>query len=479
MISEQNVLQTLKSRFGFDAFKPGQSEIISALLADESVMAMLPTGGGKSLIYQMVGYLRPGVTIIVTPLLSLMQDQVARLNYQGERAVVAFNSTLTGYERQRVLARLGQYRFVFISPEMLSQEDVISAFQQVDINLMVIDEAHTMLTWGPDFRPDYLALPQIHERLNTPQLLLLTATATPEMLAKLKDDFAKETRKWFTYVESVNRPNIYLHTEHFTQRQDKKERLASLITTLKGPGLVYFSSRKQATAMARELQRETGKRIAAYHGGLESTERFRIQQQFMLGQLDVIMATSAFGMGIDKDNIRYVIHYHMSSDIPNYLQEFGRAGRNGDTAVAILLFAPGDEQLHYGLIDQTIPEKQAIQAFYETGRIKSPEQQRLLAYYQQAGYSEIDVKNIMAERREKRYADLDKMRQYANANGRLREQILMFFSESIQEEQKAFESVGQRKWQPEELGLVGETVAETTTELLDWQQQLQKMFKKR
>lgn len=479
MISEQNVLQTLKSRFGFDAFKPGQSEIISALLADESVMAMLPTGGGKSLIYQMVGYLRPGVTIIVTPLLSLMQDQVARLNYQGERAVVAFNSTLTGYERQRVLARLGQYRFVFISPEMLSQEDVISAFQQVDINLMVIDEAHTMLTWGPDFRPDYLALPQIHERLNTPQLLLLTATATPEMLAKLKDDFAKETRKWFTYVESVNRPNIYLHTEHFTQRQDKKERLASLITTLKGPGLVYFSSRKQATAMARELQRETGKRIAAYHGGFESTERFRIQQQFMLGQLDVIMATSAFGMGIDKDNIRYVIHYHMSSDIPNYLQEFGRAGRNGDTAVAILLFAPGDEQLHYGLIDQTIPEKQAIQAFYETGRIKSPEQQRLLAYYQQAGYSEIDVKNIMAERREKRYADLDKMRQYANANGRLREQILMFFSESIQEEQKAFESVGQRKWQPEELGLVGETVAETTTELLDWQQQLQKMFKKR
>ncbi|AIM64377.1 ATP-dependent DNA helicase, RecQ family [Weissella ceti] len=414
-------------------------------------MAMLPTGGGKSLIYQMVGYLRPGVTIIVTPLLSLMQDQVARLNYQGERAVVAFNSTLTGYERQRVLARLGQYRFVFISPEMLSQEDVISAFQQVDINLMVIDEAHTMLTWGPDFRPDYLALPQIHERLNTPQLLLLTATATPEMLAKLKDDFAKETRKWFTYVESVNRPNIYLHTEHFTQRQDKKERLASLITTLKGPGLVYFSSRKQATAMARELQRETGKRIAAYHGGLESTERFRIQQQFMLGQLDVIMATSAFGMGIDKDNIRYVIHYHMSSDIPNYLQEFGRAGRNGDTAVAILLFAPGDEQLHYGLIDQTIPEKQAIQAFYETGRIKSPEQQRLLAYYQQAGYSEIDVKNIMAERREKRYADLDKMRQYANANGRLREQILMFFSESIQEEQKAFESVGQRKWHPEEL----------------------------
>lgn len=479
MTTEQIVLQTLKSRFGFDSFKSGQAEIISALLADESVMAMLPTGGGKSLIYQMVGYLRPGVTIIVTPLLSLMQDQVARLNYQGERAVVAFNSTLTGYERQRVLSRISDYRFIFISPEMLNQDDVMSALQQVTINLMVIDEAHTMLTWGPDFRPDYLALPQIHDRLKLPQLLLLTATATPEMLATLQSDFAKEPRKWFKYVESVNRPNIYLHTEHFTQRQDKKERLTSLISTLKGPGLVYFSSRKQAMAMARELQRETGKRIAAYHGGLESTERFRIQQQFMLGQLDIIMATSAFGMGIDKDNIRYVIHYHMSSDIPNYLQEFGRAGRNGETAVAILLFAPGDEQLHYGLIDQTIPEKQTIQMFYETGRIKSPDQQRLLTYYQAAGYLERDVERIMKERRDKRYADLDKMRQYANANGRLREQILMFFSESIQDDQKAFESVGQRKWQPEELGLIGEDEPQSVSEVVDWQKQLQRMFKKR
>lgn len=481
-MTEQEIQRVLKQRFGFDKFKSGQGELINALVNDESVMAMLPTGGGKSLVYQMMGYLRPGVTIIVTPLLSLMQDQVARLNYRGERAVVAFNSTLTGYERKRVLNQLGKYRFVFISPEMLGQEEVLAAFQKVKINLLVVDEVHTMLTWGPDFRPDYLGLTQVHEQLGAPQLLLLTATATPSMLDELKTKFPIIKDNWFTYTESVDRPNIYLHTEHFQQRKDKKERLSQLISTLKGPGLVYFSSRNEATQMARELQQETGQRIAAYHGGLENTERFRIQQQFMQGQLDVIMATSAFGMGIDKDNIRYVIHYHMSSDIPNYLQEFGRAGRNGDTAVAILLFVPGDEQLHYGLIDQTIPDKQTIKVFYQTGKVISPEQQHLLMYYQQMGYTEHDVQNIMANRKDTRYADLEKMRQYANANGRLREKILQFFGESLTEKQAEFESVGQRLWRPEDLGLIrtGDDETQVTEDyLVNWREQLEKMFKKR
>ncbi|MCW0952948.1 RecQ family ATP-dependent DNA helicase [Weissella ceti] len=478
-MAEQDIYQVLQQRFGFNRFKPGQEEIIQALLDQEPVMAMLPTGGGKSLIYQMMGYLRPGVTIIVTPLLSLMQDQVARLNYQGERAVVAFNSTLTGYERQRVLERIDRYRFIFISPEMLNQEEVMHALQRVQINLMVIDEAHTMLTWGPDFRPDYLALTQIHEQLKAPQLLLLTATATPSMLSDLKSYFPLVAKKWFTYVESVDRPNIYLHTEHFQQRKDKKDRLGGLINQLQGPGLVYFSSRNEATNMAREMQRETGKRIAAYHGGLETTERYRIQQQFMQGQLDVIMATSAFGMGIDKDNIRYVIHYHMSSDIPNYLQEFGRAGRNGENAVAILLFAPGDEQLHYGLIDQTIPDDQTIKMFYQTGRIQSPEKQQLLTYYQNADYREVEVLDIMHARKNARYADLEKMRQYANANGRLREKILQFFGETLPSDYELYESVGQRLWQPEELGLIATETPDVQDSLQNWQVKLAQLFKKK
>lgn len=482
MMNETEVYRVLQERFGFTRFKTGQADILSALLDKQSVMAMLPTGGGKSLVYQMMGYLRPGVTVIVTPLLSLMQDQVARLNYQGEKAVVAFNSTLTGYERQRVLKQIHRYRFLFISPEMLSQSDVMDALKRVEINLMVVDEAHTMLTWGPDFRPDYLGLTDIHAQLNGPQLLLLTATATPTMLQELKSSFPQVMSDWFTYVESVNRPNIYLHTEHFQRRDDKKDRLKSLMATLKGPGLVYFSSRKDATSMARDMQRETGKRIAAYHAGLETTERYRIQQQFMQGQLDIIMATSAFGMGIDKENIRYVIHYHMSSDIPNYLQEFGRAGRDGQTAAAILLFAPGDEQLHYGLIDQTIPEKQTIKVFYQAGQIQSPEQQRLLTYYQQMGYTEGDVQKIMADRKVKRYADLEKMRQYANANGRLREKILQFFGEDSDPEAEMYESVGQRLWQPEELGLLASKEDErflmTNNSTVKWEEQLKRLFKK-
>ena len=478
-MAEQDIYRVLQQRFGFTQFKPGQEVIIRALLDQEPVIAMLPTGGGKSLIYQMMGYLRPGVTIIVTPLLSLMQDQVARLNYQGERAVVAFNSTLTGYERQRVLQHIDRYRFIFISPEMLNQEEVMHALKRVHINLMVIDEAHTMLTWGPDFRPDYLSLTHIHEQLQGPQLLLLTATATPGMLSDLKGYFPLVEQKWVTYVESVDRPNIYLHTEHFQQRKDKKDRLGDLINQLQGPGLVYFSSRNEATNMAREMQRATGKRIAAYHGGLETTERYRIQQQFMRGQLDVIMATSAFGMGIDKDNIRFVIHYHMSSDIPNYLQEFGRAGRNGETAVAILLFTPGDEQLHYGLIDQTIPNDQTIKMFYQMGRVPAPEKQQLLTYYQQAGYREVEVLDIMHARKNARYADLEKMRQYANANGRLRERILQFFGETLPADYDLYESVGQRLWNPEMLGLMANETKEGQPTLQNWEMTLGQLFKKR
>jgi len=476
MSTSEQLKATLKSRFGYNAFKSGQSEILEALLDDQSVMAMLPTGGGKSLIYQMMGYLRPGLTIIVTPLLSLMQDQVARLNYQGERAVVAFNSTLTGSERQRVLKQLSRYRFMFVSPEMLGQAELMQALQKVKINLMVIDEVHTMLTWGPDFRPDYLTLPSVHEQLDYPQLLLLTATATPRMLSELKKAF--NIKKWFTYIQSVDRSNIYLHTEHFQRRDEKKERLEQLISTLKGPGLVYFSSRKEATEQAQIMQRETGKRVAAYHGGLESTERYRIQQQFMRGQLDVIMATSAFGMGIDKDDIRYVIHYHMSADIPDYLQEFGRAGRNGETAAAILLYAPGDEQLQYHLIDQTIPDDQTIATFYEVGKVINPEQERLLTYYQNAGFSAKQVVQRMHERREKRMQDLEKMRQYANANGRLREKILTFFEEKVGDGVELFESVGQQKWHPDELGLIDDENHQKLPGILSWQTQLSKLFKK-
>ena len=332
----------LKEKFGFDSFKPGQAEVLEALTAGKNTLAMLPTGGGKSLIYQMMGNMRDGLVIIVTPLLSLMQDQVARLNYAGEPKVVALNSTLPQDARRTILRSLDQYKFLFVSPEMLGQTVVQSALRKMKINLLVVDEAHTIVSWGPDFRPDYLALPQVHKKLGQPQLLLLTATATPKMMTDITVPFGLPESGWFIYRQSVDRPNIYLHTETLANEGQKRERLADLVRQLQGPGIVYFSSRKLATSMADWLAENTGRRVAAYHAGLDTMSSYRIQQQFMLGQIDVIAATSAFGMGIDKDNVRYVIHYHLSNDLANYLQEIGRAGRDGEQSAAILLYVPGD-----------------------------------------------------------------------------------------------------------------------------------------
>ena len=355
----------LKEKFGFDSFKPGQAEVLEALTAGKNTLAMLPTGGGKSLIYQMMGNMRDGLVIIVTPLLSLMQDQVARLNYAGEPKVVALNSTLPQDARRTILRSLDQYKFLFVSPEMLGQTVVQSALRKVKINLLVVDEAHTIVSWGPDFRPDYLALPQVHKKLGQPQLLLLTATATPKMMTDITVPFGLPESDWFIYRQSVDRPNIYLHTETLANEGQKRERLADLVRQLQGPGIVYFSSRKLATSMADWLAENTGRRVAAYHAGLDTMSRYRIQQQFMLGQIDVIAATSAFGMGIDKDNVRYVIHYHLSNDLANYLQEIGRAGRDGEQSAAILLYVPGDENLQLNMIDGTIPNREVVMGYYD------------------------------------------------------------------------------------------------------------------
>lgn len=228
-MDKEALTAVLTDKFGFTSFKPGQAEVLEALTAGKNTLAMLPTGGGKSLIYQMMGNLREGLVVIVTPLLSLMQDQVARLNYAGESKVVALNSTLPQDARRTILRGLNQYKFLFVSPEMLGQTVVQSALRKVKINLLVVDEAHTIVSWGPDFRPDYLALPQVHQKLGQPQLLLLTATATPQMMSNITSPFGLVPEDWFIYRQSVDRPNIYLHTEQLDNEGQKRERLAELV----------------------------------------------------------------------------------------------------------------------------------------------------------------------------------------------------------------------------------------------------------
>ena len=468
----------LKEKFGFDSFKPGQAEVLEALTAGKNTLAMLPTGGGKSLIYQMMGNMRDGLVIIVTPLLSLMQDQVARLNYAGEPKVVALNSTLPQDARRTILRSLDQYKFLFVSPEMLGQTVVQSALRKVKINLLVVDEAHTIVSWGPDFRPDYLALPQVYKKLGQPQLLLLTATATPKMMTDITVPFGLPESDWFIYRQSVDRPNIYLHTETLANEGQKRERLADLVRQLQGPGIVYFSSRKLATSMADWLAENTGRRVAAYHAGLDTMSRYRIQQQFMLGQIDVIAATSAFGMGIDKDNVRYVIHYHLSNDLANYLQEIGRAGRDGEQSAAILLYVPGDENLQLNMIDGTIPNREVVMGYYdkrfgadEIGRDKA----NLLDFYAKQGMNPDEVATMFETRRQQRQQDLYNLVNYAKSDAGLRRQLLDHFGDDAQSNDDA-ESVGVVDWHPEELALVATEAPTELAGVTDWRTQVAKLF---
>ena len=468
----------LKEKFGFDSFKPGQAEVLEALTAGKNILAMLPTGGGKSLIYQMMGNMRDGLVIIVTPLLSLMQDQVARLNYAGEPKVVALNSTLPQDARRTILRSLDQYKFLFVSPEMLGQTVVQSALRKVRINLLVVDEAHTIVSWGPDFRPDYLALPQVHKKLGQPQLLLLTATATPKMMTDITVPFGLPESDWFIYRQSVDRPNIYLHTETLANEGQKRERLADLVRQLQGPGIVYFSSRKLATSMADWLAENTGRRVAAYHAGLDTMSRYRIQQQFMLGQIDVIAATSAFGMGIDKDNVRYVIHYHLSNDLANYLQEIGRAGRDGEQSAAVLLYVPGDENLQLNMIDGTIPNREVVMGYYdkrfgadEIGRDKA----NLLDFYAKQGMNPDEVATMFETRRQQRQQDLYNLVNYAKSGAGLRRQLLDHFGDDAQSNDDA-ESVGVVDWHPEKLALVATEAPTELAGVTDWRTQVAKLF---
>jgi ATP-dependent DNA helicase RecQ len=347
----------LKKHFGHSSFKPGQKEVISSILAGNHTLAMLPTGTGKSLCYQFPGNLLDGTILIVSPLLSLMQDQVEQMMKIGEKRVIALNSFLTVDVKKDALHNLGKYKYIFISPEMLNVSYIIQRLQGLSICLFVVDEAHCISQWGYDFRPDYLKLGEIRKQLGNPLTLALTATATKQVREDILHSLGiSEVER---VESSVDRPNIGIFIEKCEDYREKQNRLIELVSTLKGPGIIYFSSKKVAEQMAA-LLREKGFNVMAYHSGLDQEQRILIQQQFIYGQLDVICATSAFGMGVNKENIRFIIHFHMPLQIESYLQEIGRAGRDGKPSIAILLYTSGDEQLPTQLVEGELPTDQQI-----------------------------------------------------------------------------------------------------------------------
>ncbi|WP_062104780.1 RecQ family ATP-dependent DNA helicase [Bacillus niameyensis] len=436
--------QVLQERFGYSSFRNGQEAIIDAVLKQQDVLAMLPTGTGKSLCYQLPGYLIKGTVLIISPLISLMQDQVEQLALIGERKAIALNSFLNSRARAKALQNLNQYRFIYISPEMLRMEGMIDRLKNVSISLFVIDEAHCISQWGHDFRPDYLSLGEIRECLGAPPALALTATAQKEVRDDIKHYLKLKNPNEFIY--SVDRPNIAIMIERVQTANEKKQRLLELVRQLKKPGIIYFSSKRVAEEMVEHLKLNGVKAVAAYHGGMDQEQRILIQQQFLNDQLNVICATSAFGMGVNKNNIRFVIHFHMPGQVESYLQEIGRAGRDGQESVAILMYSPGDEELPLRLSEYELPEKWQIDAYFNTCQLKnetdlvaelrlSETQLRFLKHYYLLNSQDIEqqinkVKTIRMKRLNYKVNKVWQMYRWIQSTDCRRKQIITIFGEN-------------------------------------------------
>ncbi|RLQ95061.1 RecQ family ATP-dependent DNA helicase [Falsibacillus albus] len=440
--------QVLHKYFGYSSFRTGQKEIIQTVLAGKDTIAMLPTGTGKSLCYQLPGYLLKGSVLIISPLLSLMQDQVEQLKANGEKRVVGLNSFLTFDEKKHVLSTLKKYKFIYASPERLANPALMNKLKNMDISLFVIDEAHCISQWGHDFRPDYSGLGKVRMELGCPATMALTATATESVRKDIASSLKlKDAEEW---IFSVDRKNIGIYVKELQSHQEKFDELLYLVKNLQGDGIIYFSSKKMAEEVSDWLGSCGIRNVAAYHGGMDQEQRILIQQQFLYGQLNIICATSAFGMGINKDNIRYVIHFHMPSRLESYIQEIGRAGRDGNPSAAIYLSAPHDEQLPMHLIDNEMPSESQIEGYSSMMNKAESEneirqvldltetQARFLNHFfkSHSGQNEdIDLveaaKGFCAERCRDKYEQLSIIQNWVSSKNCRREGILHFFNEEL------------------------------------------------
>ena len=343
-----NSIETLKYYFGYDSFRDGQENIINAILSGRDILAIMPTGAGKSICYQVPALMLPGITRVISPLISLMQDQVKSLNEAGIHAAY-INSSLSENQISKALslAAQGHYKIIYVAPERLESSEFIWFAMNVEISMVTVDESHCISQWGQDFRPSYLKIVSFIEQLKKrPIVSAFTATATEEV----KDDIlcTLGLNNPVTVITGFDRANLYYRVEHIKRKNDF---ITDYVKQHKNEsGIIYCATRKNVDAVY-ELLFKNGVSVARYHAGMSNADRKNSQDDFIYDRASVIVATNAFGMGIDKSNVRYVIHYNMPQSMENYYQEAGRAGRDGEPSQCILLFSAQDIMINRLLLE--------------------------------------------------------------------------------------------------------------------------------